>query len=167
MSEHDPKKAPDERPRPQYGELAPPGWVWKPPQVPIFHVMEATITENDPDSPLRDRLADAVLADQSAGGIEQQRLGRRGALVDAEDVAGGVGHGVGLRYSRGAAEECSPRREPWVQSRWDRDPNALSPGGAKEHAARGCSVAPPGLCHVTLREPTADAVGYILPPLRG
>lgn len=32
MSEHDPEKAPDERPRPQYGELAPPGWVWKPPQ---------------------------------------------------------------------------------------------------------------------------------------
>lgn len=32
MSEHDPKKAPDERPRPQFGELAPPGWVWKPPQ---------------------------------------------------------------------------------------------------------------------------------------
>ncbi|MEY9851207.1 hypothetical protein ABH923_000885 [Leifsonia sp. EB41] len=32
MSEHDPEKAPDERPRPKYGELAPPGWVWKPPQ---------------------------------------------------------------------------------------------------------------------------------------
>ena len=32
MSEHDPEKAPDERPRPQFGELAPPGWVWKPPQ---------------------------------------------------------------------------------------------------------------------------------------
>ncbi|CAM5343912.1 DUF6264 family protein [Leifsonia shinshuensis] len=32
MSEHDPGKAPDERPRPRYGELAPPGWVWKPPQ---------------------------------------------------------------------------------------------------------------------------------------
>ncbi|WP_434318003.1 DUF6264 family protein [Leifsonia sp. P73] len=32
MSEHEPEKAPDERPRPKYGELAPPGWVWKPPQ---------------------------------------------------------------------------------------------------------------------------------------
>lgn len=32
MSEHGPEKGPDERPRPQYGELAPPGWVWRPPQ---------------------------------------------------------------------------------------------------------------------------------------
>ncbi|WP_295122351.1 DUF6264 family protein [uncultured Leifsonia sp.] len=32
MSEHEPEKRPDERPRPQYGELAPPGWVWRPPQ---------------------------------------------------------------------------------------------------------------------------------------
>lgn len=30
MADEDPK--PDERPRPQYGELAPPGWVWKPPE---------------------------------------------------------------------------------------------------------------------------------------
>src|SRR6185369_4754974 len=35
--------------------------VWKPRRVPIFHIMEATISENDPDSALRDRLADAVL----------------------------------------------------------------------------------------------------------
>ena len=32
MSEHEPEKRPDERPRPKYGELAPPGWVWRPPQ---------------------------------------------------------------------------------------------------------------------------------------
>ncbi|MFF2053935.1 DUF6264 family protein [Leifsonia sp. NPDC058194] len=30
MADEDPR--PDERPRPQYGELAPPGWVWKPPE---------------------------------------------------------------------------------------------------------------------------------------
>ncbi|MFJ3491759.1 DUF6264 family protein [Leifsonia aquatica] len=30
MADEDPK--PDERPRPQYGELAPPGWVWTPPE---------------------------------------------------------------------------------------------------------------------------------------
>ena len=30
MADEDPK--PDERPRPQFGELAPPGWVWKPPE---------------------------------------------------------------------------------------------------------------------------------------
>jgi hypothetical protein len=30
MADEHPK--PDERPRPQYGELAPPGWVWKPPE---------------------------------------------------------------------------------------------------------------------------------------
>jgi hypothetical protein len=29
MAEHEPQ--PDDRPRPQYGELAPPGWVWHPP----------------------------------------------------------------------------------------------------------------------------------------
>lgn len=32
MSEHEPENRPDERPRPKYGELAPPGWVWRPPQ---------------------------------------------------------------------------------------------------------------------------------------
>ncbi|WP_426624715.1 DUF6264 family protein [Leifsonia sp. McL0607] len=32
MNEQEPEKRPDERPRPQYGELAPPGWVWRPPQ---------------------------------------------------------------------------------------------------------------------------------------
>ena len=30
MADEHPK--PDERPRPQFGELAPPGWVWKPPE---------------------------------------------------------------------------------------------------------------------------------------
>lgn len=29
MAEHEPQ--PDDRPRPKYGELAPPGWVWRPP----------------------------------------------------------------------------------------------------------------------------------------
>lgn len=32
MSEQQPENRPDERPRPKYGELAPPGWVWRPPQ---------------------------------------------------------------------------------------------------------------------------------------
>jgi hypothetical protein len=68
--------------------------------------------------------------------------------------------------SRGAAKECSPRRKPWGNASKEKQ----SPGGATERIAR-----------ITLRvlsrlrgfnycdgiEPTAYAVGYILPPLRG
>ncbi|MEY9953054.1 DUF6264 family protein [Leifsonia sp. EB34] len=58
MSEHDPKKAQDERPRPKYGELAPPGWVWKPPQdadrlETAHHSPAASEVEHPPAAPSR------------------------------------------------------------------------------------------------------------------
>jgi hypothetical protein len=56
MSEHEPEKRPDERPRPRYGELAPPGWVWKPPQDAdrldtTHHSPAASEVEHHPPAP--------------------------------------------------------------------------------------------------------------------
>ncbi|WP_200935229.1 DUF6264 family protein [Leifsonia sp. Leaf336] len=56
MSEHDPEKRPDERPRPKYGELAPPGWVWRPPQDAdrldtTHHSPAASEVEQQPPAP--------------------------------------------------------------------------------------------------------------------
>lgn len=56
MSEHEPEKGPEERPRPRYGELAPPGWVWRPPQDAdrldtSHHSPAASEVEHQPSTP--------------------------------------------------------------------------------------------------------------------
>jgi len=56
--------------------------VWKPREVLIFHDMDATNSENDPDSPLRDRLADAVTAEAVFDGWSRASLAAASSKLD-------------------------------------------------------------------------------------
>jgi hypothetical protein len=60
--------------------------------------------------------------------------------------------------SRGAAQECSPWRQPWEL----KAPNDRSPGGAEETFFR-----PSGAWFAFVDHRTTYVVGYILAPLRG
>ena len=65
--------------------------------------------------------------------------------------------------SRGAARDGSPRRKPWVAAEWGPEPRS----GERTIPAEQTSIAPAGAGVVFDAFPTAYAVGYPLPPLRG
>jgi len=67
-----------------------------------------------------------------------------------------------LLYSPGGAKENSPGRQPWEYGA----EQIPSPGRGESQLPLD-SVAPPGLFSVHECQPTAHAVGYALPPLRG
>src|SRR5437667_196629 len=65
--------------------------------------------------------------------------------------------------SRGAAQECSPRREPWGM----RETTGVEPrGGGRGMILERPSFAAPRLVG-EIPSPRAHALGYILLPLRG
>ena len=85
---------------------------------------EVVLNEEDAmKSPCAVTLHNAVTVSQQSVSIESQQCsGRRVAQPSAPGSSAPASID-----SRGAAQECSPRREPWVESEMSR-----SPGGAKE-----------------------------------
>jgi len=83
MAEQEPQ--PDDRPRPQYGELAPPGWVWRPP---------ADADRLDTSRPLESLAEITALAAQR--GLSNQFFAheRLAQQIKDYDVDGIVFHGI-------------------------------------------------------------------------
>ena len=70
------------------------------------------------------------------------------------------------RFSPGGTEENSPRLQPW--DRIENRSKPQRPAGRKKFPPRDrSSFAPGGAFTFSITKPTAQAVGYSLPPLRG
>lgn len=117
MADEEPQ--PDERPRPKYGELAPPGWVWTPPA-------DQDRLDTARPNPAAD---DETAADASAGG--------RGAPAGPDRSAGALG-GPGWNGGPGSGANGAPAHPAHPTHP---TPGANGPAGAP-HAAPGSSPAP-------------------------